>query len=136
MWSSNRSLTVLSHTGTSSYFVVAPLSEMVQIVCTFPGEADVDYVQWMNVSEITGTHLVTEENRTAVMSLTVNEHEHGRTYTCRGSMDGDKKFVYKHFTIVARGGLLKLGTLPVTPQWELVILPNLVILHNRCDAFH
>ena len=88
--------------GASAYFVVAPVSEVVYVVCAFPLEV-VD-VQWMNASSQADSVLATEQNSTAVMSLIVDENEHGQMYTCRGRLErGREQFVYKHYTIIARG---------------------------------
>ena len=92
------------HAGASGFFVVASLSEVVHVTCAF--QQGVVDVQWINVPDqfILEPFPSLEENSTAVMSFSVDENKHGQRYTCRGRMEGSKQqFVYKHYTIIARG---------------------------------
>ncbi len=72
------------------------------MVCAFP-QGVVD-VQWTNASQVSSVVPSLEQNSTAVMALTLDENEHGRTYTCRGRVEGSREeYVYKHYIIIARG---------------------------------
>ena len=72
------------------------------MICTFP--VGVEEVEWVNTSSQEPGPPSQAQSNTAVMSLVVDESEHGRVYTCRGRLEGRREqFVYKHYTIIARG---------------------------------
>lgn len=89
------------HAGASAFFVVSPLSKTINLECAFP--EGTTNVEWLNASSPDPLlEQPQQRNTTALLSVSIDESNHGGKYVCRG-MDSRGQQVYKHYHVIARG---------------------------------
>lgn len=84
------------------FFVLAPLSENVNLKCSFPeGTTQVKWIVDESGPFMPISRRPNERENTATISLSMSVESHGQTYTCRGQGDNGVQ-VERQFLVLAR----------------------------------